>query len=321
MKQHSGRAGRAGGAAAGAAALLLGVGLAATPASALTIQVSQSVASLAGPESSAGGGTLLALARAAATVWEAALDDGGAGTVVNIEVGWADISGLGRTTTASSPPAGPGMIGQANARTVELATSVSGGWHLDPTPFDMSGEYAAVATTTTAGDGAGGSIEASRRHGGATGDAAGRFDAFTVLIHEIAHAIGFGDYGDSPFDAGVVEILQPGTGAVFEAPLVVEGGGHVQALRGDGLPDLNSPYFHSLLGPVQYAGRRVLPSQADVLVVAEIVGYQLGVSGTGVGAQLSAGSFGATAVPVPAAGGLLAAGLAALVAAGRRRRA
>ncbi|WP_339949484.1 hypothetical protein [uncultured Albimonas sp.] len=316
------RRARAGGLACAIAGALAAAGLAGTPAAALSINVSASTSGLAlpGPVSSAGGGTLLALAQAAASVWEAALDDNGAGTVFNVAVAWADIGGLGATTASTSPAAGPGVLGQTNGRQVLLASDVTGGWYLDPTPYDLAGAYGATALVTTASDGAGGTIEASRRHTGATGEAAGRFDAFTVLLHEMAHAIGFGDYGLSPFDDGSVEIVQPGTADVFEVPLTTDGGGHVAEYRDGGALELNSPYYYSLLFPIQYSGRRVLPSEADVLTVAEIVGYRLGVSGEGVGAELSEGSFGVAAVPVPAAGGLLAGGLLALGAAARRRR-
>ncbi|MDF2232836.1 hypothetical protein P2H44_09745 [Albimonas sp. CAU 1670] len=302
---------------AGAAAL---AGLGAAPATALTINVSQSSSPLtvAGPTNSAGSGTLLALAQAAANVWEAALDDGGAGTVINISVGWANISGLGATTSSTSPSAGPGTVGRTNVKQVLLNADATYDWYLDPTPFDMTGEYSGTATLDTTGDGAGGVLETGRRHGSATGDAAGRYDAFTVLVHEIAHAVGFGDYASSPFDLGEVDVVQPGTDDVFTIPLTNKGGGHVGEFDGSGNAVLTSDYMNALLYPFASPSRRVLPSEADVLVVAEIVGYILGDSR--VGMSLSNGTFGA-AVPLPAAGGLLAAGLLAMAAAGRRRRA
>lgn len=320
MNQLCERAGRRRGRAparllgAAAAATLLGAGLAAAPASALTINVTQSSLSLAGPASGSGSGTLLGLAQAAATVWEAALDDGGAGTVVNIAVAWRDISSLGATVASTSPTAGPGMIGMVNERQVLLDADAAFGWYLDPTPYDVTGDYATIAEVSTVAGAPGGSLEAGRRHEGATGEAAGRYDAFTVLLHEFAHALGFGGFGD-----GSVTIVEPGTSNEYEVPLVDDGGGHIREnLPGTGAADLNSAYNDSLLYTSIGRDLRILPSQVDVLTVAEIVGYQLGLSGAGVGAELSSGAFGASAVPLPAAGGLLAAGLAILGAARRR---
>ncbi len=293
--------------------------VAAGPAAALQINVGFTIAGatpMPYPAKAAGGGSLDALAAAAAQVWMASLGDYGAETVVNLGVGWYDTPSypnvsVNNLAVTYGSPVGPSIIGTTSTRAI-LFNGNRTDWFVDATPYDRS-EFAVRSTASVSY--AGQSLETSDSFRASSGSAAfGRYDAFTVMMHEIGHAIGFGDYSSSPFDVGSVEIAAPAEFDGYVTPLTIAGGGHIAG-------GFSSALLYQFIG----AGRRSLPSELDLVTVAEVVGYRvkdldapdriLGVFATVEEPPVAA------AVPLPAGGALLGAGLLGLAGAARRRRA
>lgn len=202
---------------------------------------------------SVGGGTLTSIFEAAEDWWEAAIHDT---HTVSIEYGW---QGLGGGTLGVHA-----LISQGGAPNRETAAVIrfdndgsSGAWFADATPKGNS-EY--TTFTQTSQDFGGGNLNKGRVYTGATGDATGRYDLFSVVLHEIGHSLGLSG-ANIAFQAENVDRDIDVTGP--------------RPFSGSALPTEPSGTAHlnigtSLMWPFSSPGQRVMLSSADILANCQI---------------------------------------------------
>lgn len=253
---------------------------------------------LAGPDNGAGGGTLDTVMSAAADYWEGVIGDS---LDLRVSYGWE--KGLGTSILAETgTPVGGATVRQAS---IAFAAEAGNAWFLDltpPTPTNAAGNSEYRAFSASQQDLGGGPINVGLDYGDpdpAT-SASGRFDLFTVALHELGHALGFGNLSGlvdigSPFVEGlVVGNFLPDAGSVIPICCTSIGFSHLNI--GD-----------ATMAPSIGTGERRLSSDADILAVAQ-VNHWTDVTLTGV-----------AAIPEPAGAGTLI--LGAIVIHRMRRRA
>ena len=108
----------------------------------------------------------------------------------------------------------------------------------------------------------GGLLNTAIAYGGGPGSVEGGFDAFSVALHEIGHALGLGslfqaEHGDNPI---TIEDPLPFAGSVLP---------YIRGHLAGGPDDLPL----SLMQPFGTDGQRLLPSDADILAVAQAGGF------------------------------------------------
>jgi hypothetical protein len=257
-----------------AAVTLLGLLASSTPAHALTI-LGNLNSSAVGPDNSApnGGGNIEDVFAAAANVWEGLLLDD---VTITIGYGWID-----------------GFDPLAFYDGTDISVLVGHDWFVDPTPA-LSEEYTSAALVNATLNGT--TIDYATGFTGGLGAADG-FDLFTILLHEIGHALQIAN-GANPFPDyadGDVDVTAPRPLAGLELPV---SGVH-----------LDTPAGYIGLRPLMFTfmneGQRRLISDADLLFVAQSGDWQR-VNGSGL-----------AAAPEPASLTLL--GLGTMALAWRRR--
>ena len=230
------------------------------PASGLTIQRNPVAPGASFPGGTAatsastgmvGGGNLTDVFHAAADLWEAAiLDD----HTVNVHFGWADLrSGVSGTTRTTTTLALPQRVVSA-----EMLLSDSIAFFADPTPGEHD-EYTTVSRPTA--DLGGGELTVGHTLSGARGDAAGRLDLLTIVLHEMGHALGMTGLlqHSTDVDDGDIDVTAPRPFPGTAIPM------------DDTLHTTASELPNSLMRATFPAsgGFRILPSHADMLAVAE----------------------------------------------------
>lgn len=217
------------------------------------------------PTNVTGSATLSDLFNAAADVWESViLDD----HTINIQFGWTNLDLLGLTNTIAVAgtfedeslfPPGTGFILANNNNEFPL--------FLDPTPTQNE-EYTNFRSSVE--NLGGGGISTGRVWSGATGDAVGQIDLFSLLVHEIGHSLGFIAPnpafmlpGNPALTGSSITITDPLPFAGTVIPANAFRGGHL--IQAD-LPD-------ALLVPSFTIGERRLITTADLLAVAQGSGF------------------------------------------------
>ncbi len=200
-----------------------------------------------GPAQPPAGVTLIDLINvmnAAGDYWEGILDSPTPRTI-SIQTGFS--ARLSSNTLAAAIGGNPSSSGL-------IAFNRNFSWFADPTPFDNS-EY--TTFTETFADLGGGLLNVSAVFGGATGAAADKFDLFDTALHEIGHILGLSAQFANAHLSGPLEILDP---LPFAGSLIPLTGGHIS------LAD-------ALMGSSTGPGERDLPSDADILAIAQAGGF------------------------------------------------
>lgn len=207
------------------------------------------------PANMAGGGNLMTIAAEAAGVWERAFANAPDPWTVNLTIRWGDL-GLGngqfdQTTQGGNP-------NRIDSGRITLNNSGKILFFADPTPWENS-EYDTY--TTYDRDFGTGPVNIGREFTDPKGDAVGRVDLFTIMLHEMGHGLGLNSdyqgYKDQR-DSFFLPIKPP----------LPNGGFYVELAITDHLFD--GVYPHALMVVTESPGVRKRVSGLDILVNAQL---------------------------------------------------
>ncbi|MEM9043297.1 MAG: matrixin family metalloprotease [Pseudomonadota bacterium] len=273
---------------------------------------SQSATASGQPGSARGGGNIQSVFNAAARYWERIFP--GSGDTLEVDFGFSNEASLGSATQFATRTFSE-VQGETRQGTIRFdATGPL--WFLDATPLESS-EFPTDRTINA--DLGGGEINTGREFGAASGsDAAGAFDLFSVALHEIGHLLGLANLENTDPFPGTLTI-----GSDIDTPFAVdgsiislteEGGGHIDqgATNIPETPANDAVVFdNALLITTIAAGERRLASDADILTIAQLSGFDT--------AALDQAGFIST-IPLPGPATLLISALAGLGLNAARRR-
>lgn len=201
-----------------------------------------------------GTGTLTSIMTAAAQAWETAIPELCVFDVT-INYSWAALGG-GTLGVHSLTGQSGGRETSANLRFDNDGSSV---FYLDSDTSDSS-EWSTFTASTA--DYGGGSMNSGLVYTGALGLAAGRFDLYSIALHEIGHALGLSS-ANLAFQAenadGDIDIT---TGPYAGATLGTQNGAHLSISQ-------------SLMYPFFGASTRKLIADTDIWANAQISGWDM----------------------------------------------
>ncbi len=239
---------------------ILFLGICVLNASAMTI-VTRSVGGAA-PVSAAGGGNLDDIMKAAARIWESVYSDP---IILTIYYGWGQSGDAGTHTLQEIDSSGREISGL-----LIFDNSSRTPFYLDPTP-DANDEYRRrTEEYQSLGNGF---MNVAQVFTNPSGAAAGHLDLLSVAIHEIGHALGMSS-ANSLFRVqsanGILTISQsyPFSGSII--PLASNNSGIVPHI------DTTEMAYGSVMSGVN-ADERRLPSEVDILAIAQVSGFTVTV--------------------------------------------
>jgi len=239
-----------------------------------------------------GTGSITSIFDAAAAWWEASILDS---HVLNINYGWGPLGDLtaGYTTTNGSV--------RPSSASIVFDNDGSTQFFMDATPYTAE-EYSSYADTVR--DYAEGSavslVGTGRVFSGGTGNAR-KLDMFTLMAHEIGHALGFALSFSHPIEMETIvqsPLPKAGLNIVSLDSTHISGISNAAESFFELTPEALMGIDHSTSATQQY-GERKLPSELDIVAIAQRAGF------TQVDLQPQV-------VPVPAGLPLLASALALL---------
>jgi hypothetical protein len=214
---------------------------------------------------------LPAILSAAEQAWQTPL---GRYLNLNVSLTFQDLPGtiLGEATITALGP-----DGLPTAGTIALSPTAAGvGWYVDPTPLDNSAFSEPLDSTA---------FQAS-----AGSPAAGKYDLYTVLLHEVGHLVGF-DPDVTNFEAHIGRA--PDGSQVFAAR------GFTAILNSGAAAELDSlTYPHDVMSDTLNPSVRELPTALDARIIDTVRGVSPAQPGQPAAAANVPGPGSATALPL-----------------------
>ncbi len=213
----------------------------------------------AAPANIAGTGNLIDIVDAAARIWEAVYRDP---VTITIYFGWSPTGDAGTHSLVDQG----GIPNRERIGIILFDNSGAAHFYLDPTPASNE-EYRHRRVEYQ--DLGGGFVNVARLYEEPVGEALGRIDLLSVVVHEMGHALGLCAANDSfrrSAANGVIEIAADLPFAGTVVPLASNRYGitsHFDVLR---------VTYGSVMAGIA-ADERRLPSALDILVDAEISGF------------------------------------------------
>jgi hypothetical protein len=233
--------------------------LALAQASAMTIQT-RFVGGNA-PANAAGKGNLTDIVNTAARMWESVYADK---FTLTLYYGWDSIGSAGTHTASGMNPENNREI----SGVIMVDNSGATKFYLDPTPA-LNEEY--LQNKAEYQDFGGGSLNVARIFSYPIGDAIGRVDLLSVILHEMGHALGMSLANQSFIAQSTTGFIKLGSNLVYGgtlAPLTRNKAGVVPHF------DAMVVQYGTLMAGINSDERRI-PSELDILANAQISGYSI----------------------------------------------